>query len=94
MKAVSNCQHEASEAMPYPPDAPEKIREKLLTGTLPRTPRARMWAGNGAGEPCAGCDQPIEPDQVEYEFGNGALIRMHLGCAALWEKERREAAGP
>jgi len=48
-----------------------------------------MWAGQGDGHSCAGCDLPILPDQVEYEFGNGEVFRMHLGCAALWEAERR-----
>jgi hypothetical protein len=42
--------------MPFPPDAPEKIREKVERGTLPRTPPARMFAGYGHGEICAGCD--------------------------------------
>jgi hypothetical protein len=49
-------------------------------------------AGNGTGQPCAGCDLPILPDQVEYEFGNGHMVRMHLGCAALWEAEHRRAS--
>jgi hypothetical protein len=42
--------------MPFPPDAPEKIREKVERGTLPRTPPARMFAGSGHGEICADCD--------------------------------------
>jgi hypothetical protein len=75
--------------MPFPPDAPNKIREKLDLGLLPAVPPARMWAGHGGGLPCAGCDLPILPDQVEYEFGNGQIFRMHLGCAGLWEAERR-----
>jgi hypothetical protein len=75
--------------MPFPPEAPAKIHRKVSEGTLPRTPPPRMWAGHGTGEICAGCDRPILPDQIEYEFGNGQTLRMHLGCAALWEKEMR-----
>ena len=78
--------------MPFPADAPEKIRHKVARGILPDTRPARMWAGFGAGRICAGCDHPIEPDQVEYEFGNGETMRLHLGCAALWEAERRRRA--
>jgi hypothetical protein len=77
-------------AMPFPPEAPAKIRQKIGQGLLPRKPFSKMWAGQGTGETCAGCDQPIRPDQIEYEFGNGGIIRMHLGCAALWEKERAQ----
>jgi hypothetical protein len=75
--------------MPFPPDAPEKIREKMDHGILPRTPPAKMWAGQGRGDACAGCDQPILPEQIEYEFGNGQIVHMHLGCAAVWDAERR-----
>jgi len=78
--------------MPFPPEAPEKIRRKMQQGALPVRQPARMWAGVGTGAVCDGCDLPIHPDQVEYEFGNGGIIRMHLGCAALWEKERRARA--
>jgi len=75
--------------MPLPPDARDRIREKMATGALPRKGPAKMWAGHGHGEACAGCDQPIQPDQIEYEFDNGAIIRMHIGCAALWDAEQR-----
>jgi hypothetical protein len=75
--------------MPFPPDAEQKIHEKIERGALPKKKPAKMWAGNGHGNTCAGCDRPILPDQVEYEFGNGEMLRMHLGCAALWEKEIR-----
>ncbi len=78
--------------MPFPPDAPDRIRHKVEVGLLPNVPPPRMWADQGDGQPCAGCDQPILPDQVEYEFGNGDVFRMHLGCAALWEAERRRRA--
>jgi hypothetical protein len=41
-----------------------------------------------------GASPPIVPAQVEYEFivGDGRTIRFHLGCAGLWEAERRRRA--
>jgi len=78
--------------MPFPPDARAKIREKIANRRLPTKRPAKMWAGNGNGETCAGCDEPITPDQIEYEFTDGVAIRMHIGCAALWDAERRRAS--
>ncbi|HEU5321147.1 MAG TPA: hypothetical protein VFX28_10115 [Methylomirabilota bacterium] len=77
--------------MPFPTDAPEKIRDKLDRGVLPREAPGKMYAGFGQGHPCDGCDQPIAPTQVEYELDSseGRSIRLHLGCAGLWEAERR-----
>jgi hypothetical protein len=50
-----------------------------------------MYAGYGKGYRCDGCESTILPAQVEYEFEaeNGRVIRFHLGCAGLWEAERR-----
>jgi hypothetical protein len=81
--------------MSFPPDpeAEEKIRDKITRGMLPRKPPAKIWAGRGHGEVCAGCDQPIGPEQVAYEIENGHVFRMHIDCAALWEEEMRRAAG-
>ena len=80
--------------MPFPADAPGKIRAKVEDGRLPVDLPARMWAGPGSGQPCDGCEQIISRGQVEYEFesGNGRTIRLHLGCASLLEAERRRRA--
>jgi hypothetical protein len=80
--------------MPFPPEAPKKIREKLELGLLPSVEPPRMWAGHGTGLLCSGCDHRIEADEIEYEFGNGQTLQMHLGCAALWQAERRRRATP
>lgn len=77
--------------MPFPPEAQQRIREKIARGILPRKPPGKMWAGNGQGETCVGCDRPIRPDQIEYEFTDGETVHMHIGCAALWDAERRKA---
>src|SRR5262245_61537430 len=64
------------------------VRVKIDAGLLPRTLPERIWAGRGSGRVCALCDQPIRPDEVEYEFENGRKLRMHLSCAAVWQKAR------
>jgi hypothetical protein len=78
--------------MPFPLNAPKMmIREKMDLGVLPSDHPSKMYAGHGTGEPCAGCETPILRAQVEYEFEtpDGRAIRFHLGCAGLWEAERR-----
>ena len=77
--------------MPFPFNAPKLIREKMDLGVLPSDKPSKMYAGHGTGEPCEGCETPIVPAQVEYEFEapDGRAIRFHLGCAGLWEAERR-----
>jgi hypothetical protein len=77
--------------MPFPVDAPKKIRDKMDVGELPRDAPRRMYAGFGSGKICDGCETAILPAQVEYQFDDpyGRVIRFHLGCAGLWEACRR-----
>ena len=77
--------------MPLPPDAPKKIRDKMDAGELPREASSKMYAGFSKGNVCDGCETPILPAQVEYEFeaADGRVIRFHVGCAGLWEAYRR-----
>jgi len=77
--------------MPFPPNASKRIHDKLNAGALPHEPPVKIYAGFGKGELCDGCDAPIFPAQVEYEFdaGDDRVIRFHLGCAGLWEAYRR-----
>jgi hypothetical protein len=78
--------------MPSPADVSEKIRNRLRLGVLRLNSDSRMYAGSGCGHPCDGCDWPIEPDRVEYEFllEDGRNLRLHLECAAVLEAERRK----
>jgi hypothetical protein len=82
--------------MPFPSDAPGKIRAKVEDGRLPLELPARMWAGFGSEKPCDGCGEAISRSQVEYEFESrdGCTIRLHLGCASLLEAERRRRSSP
>ena len=74
-----------------------KIRERLITGTLPRAMVVRrtvkgeviehpdIQVGIVRGYPCAGCDGP-DPD-ITYRKGDVGL-RFHTECARIWEEER------
>ena len=42
-------------------------RERIARGQLPCGATSRMWGGHGSDLPCALCDKPIQPDEVEYE---------------------------
>jgi len=80
--------------MPVSPDAPRKIREKLAAGTLPRDAPPMTATGPGNGHLCDGCDTPIAPDQIQYEFeADRRFIRFHVWCGLLWEAYRRETRG-
>lgn len=63
------------------------IPDKLRRGLLPRDKPIKTWAGNGSGDTCDGCDQPINADQVEHEleFAHRA-IHMHARCAEIWRR--------
>ena len=77
--------------MPFSPHAAQMIRDKMDSGALPREAPSKMFAGFGNGDSCDGCETPILPAQVQYEFdaGDGRVIKFHLGCAGLWEAYRR-----
>lgn len=70
----------------------EMVHDKLDAGTLPHEDAVKLWAGMGSGKACTACEQPIGPEQAEYEieFDNGPLaIRLHAECHATWEAERQ-----
>jgi hypothetical protein len=72
----------------------EVIRTKLGLALLPPARPTRLWAGNGAGEPCSGCDGTIKPGAIMYEWDDsarGQKFRLHHGCYEIWieEIERR-----
>jgi hypothetical protein len=78
-------------AMFDPPDAPQRIREKVAIGVLPLASPTRSWAGFGSGQLCAACDRAITITQTELKIqveGERAFI-LHMGCAGLLEVERR-----
>jgi len=69
---------------------PQKIRDKLDAGSLPREAPATMFESHGHGSRCDGCDGLIHPAQVECEMAYGDRVyRLHLGCAGVWDAECR-----
>jgi len=77
--------------MPFQLYAPERIREKMDTGLLPRDAPTKMFVRFGNGALCDGYGEPILPAQVQYEFdaGDDRVIKFHLGCAGLCDAYRR-----
>jgi hypothetical protein len=74
------------------PSLRDVIRRKLDDGTLPlERPEHKIYAGYGRGATCDACGDPILPAQVEYELNyphQDRTLRLHLGCAGLWEALR------
>jgi hypothetical protein len=67
----------------------KSIRFKLASNTLPRTLPRTLTREKGDGQPCSGCDTPIDPVHVMYvlDFGGGQLIRFHADCERAWRVE-------
>jgi hypothetical protein len=65
------------------------IREKILSGQLPRQVPEKLVPGFGNGQTCDGCDETIYGAQVEYDIDmpGGRLVRLHFGCSGLWQAE-------
>jgi len=76
---------------PHYPRVVYRIREKLDAGALSFFAPVKRWVGYGQGKPCDGCDDIIWPAQIEHEldFVSAPTVRLHVGCAGLYESERR-----
>ena len=74
-----------------PPDAPQRIREKVAIGVLPLAPPTKSCVGFGSGQLCAACDRAITITQtaLAIEVEGGRAFILHMGCAGLLEAERR-----
>jgi hypothetical protein len=59
-------------------------RERLAKGRLRRRVSSRFWGGFGTGVPCALCDKPIQPEEIEYKVKpiDAAVqtLRFHTVC--------------
>ena len=70
-----------------------RVRERCKSGRLPPSAApGRAWAGRGSGRACSLCDQPIDPDEIEYELDGPSgvaidIVRFHTGCYRLWSVE-------
>ena len=74
----------------------QKIQEKLQRGALPiyaqAAPEASLHshAGEGTGEPCSACDEPIAPHEecVIYVADSHQILQLHARCEQLWTEAR------
>ena len=70
------------------------IREKIARGNLPREKCQVTWFGPGAGHGCVACERAISHQDIECECDQAVgLLRFHQPCFAVWDEERRDAAG-
>ena len=58
--------------------------------------RDEVFASFGSGLACAVCNEPIEPNQVEYEVkcrvaDRTETLRMHFQCFMAWRRASRSA---
>jgi len=82
----------------------ERIRARLANGSLPRerawtasetsrtggTPPNAVTIVQGHGEPCSGCDTPINEAYAPFsDVAANRMIRFHEACEKIWEDERR-----
>ena len=77
--------------MPVSPEQRKRVLDAMSAGRLALDSPKHMYAGYGTGRGCMGCDEPIHRREVEYEaeYADGRVYVLHLGCASLWDAERR-----
>jgi hypothetical protein len=75
------------------------IRQRIDARALPEDAGVETcWAGKSAGGRCSGCDQPIQPEDNEYEVAMGeraapsASLLFHRACLDIWIAECRHRA--
>ncbi len=83
----------------------ERIRARLANGSLPRerawtasetsrtvggTPPNAVTIVQGHGEPCSGCDTPINEAYAPFsDVAGNRMICFHDVCEKIWEEERQ-----
>lgn len=65
------------------------IREKILSGDLPKKHCRTTWYGYGTHGICAACARAMGPHEVEVEcdLPGGGTIRLHRTCYEIWSAE-------
>ena len=69
-----------------------RIRTLIEIGQLPALVDRRSWIGQGHGEACALCDQPITAAHWEHEVDimPRGEIRAHGVCFRIWGEESEQ----
>lgn len=72
-----------------------QIRTKLADGFLPTHLIPRVFGGPGTGARCDACEAIILGDDLEIEadLPKGGVVRFHLRCFTIWQKEREAEEG-
>ena len=67
-----------------------RIRAKIVDGFLPKEFLPRVFGGPGTGKLCDACETTISEGEIEFEadLPKGGIVRFHLQCFTLWQKER------
>jgi len=67
-----------------------RIRARLASGELPRTPPLETFGGPSAGQHCSGCEEPIAAAEAEIESyaGDAKQTFFHARCFNLLTRER------
>ncbi|HEY7521897.1 MAG TPA: hypothetical protein VIE36_26720 [Methylomirabilota bacterium] len=64
----------------------EVIRQRILSGTLPRPRAVLVYAGYSRGRICDACGERIEPREMEHEVpGPDRAVFMHAECFRFWQ---------
>ena len=75
----------------------DEVAPAIYSAKLPTCPLKRMWGGPGSGNCCAICEQPVKPDELEYELQfpqerdgrAGGNCHVHIGCFLAWQSLRQ-----
>jgi hypothetical protein len=71
----------------------DRVRDKISANLLPHEHPEKTGTRHGAGDPCAVCDEPIQPAQVEYWIGPDTNITHRFTSAASGSGRLRCFAG-
>jgi len=69
------------------------VRQRMLSGQLPRGPAQELFGRRGTGAQCSCCDQVITTDQIEFEIhacapeSEHSCLMMHSHCMRIWYDE-------
>lgn len=74
----------------------EKARQAMLSGELPDRRPDSTWGGQGAGDACTICGEPVARDEADLEIefvgadarASRRRYHMHPRCFVAWESER------
>ncbi len=71
-------------------DLRDVVKEKLLSGLLPRDKPIKTRSGMGEGWRCAVCAVQISEQELQREadFETGETLRLHGLCFDVWNDER------